>query len=87
VNTPGAGEQAGTFRVTLPFRKDGPSSSGWWTNPAVAEQEFTEWIGTYSSLEHVVIQLVEEHGDGRESTVKTWPEHRWCRASSRRLRP
>lgn len=25
-------EQAATYRVTLQFEKDGPSSSGWWTS-------------------------------------------------------
>jgi hypothetical protein len=29
----GTAQSASTFRVTLQFPKDGPSSSGWWTNP------------------------------------------------------
>ncbi|MFI6056137.1 hypothetical protein ACIBCO_39500 [Streptomyces violascens] len=61
-----------TYRVTLQFCKDGPSSSGWWTNPAVAERKFAEWLGTYGSLDQVVLQLVEEKGDGQEAVLKTW---------------
>ncbi|MFF4795629.1 hypothetical protein ACFY2M_39350 [Streptomyces sp. NPDC001276] len=65
-------ETAATFRVTLQFRKDGPSSSGWWPRLEVAEQKFAAWIGTYGSLDQVVIQLVDEKGDGRETVLKTW---------------
>ncbi|GED88624.1 hypothetical protein ACFC08_39010 [Streptomyces sp. NPDC056112] len=36
-----------TFRDTLQFCTDGPSSSGWWGDPAIAERKFTEWVGTY----------------------------------------
>ncbi|MFF3159255.1 hypothetical protein [Streptomyces sp. NPDC057910] len=66
------GTPAATFRVTLQFERGGPSSSGWWTNPEVAERKFTEWLGTYGSLDHVLLQLVEEKADGRETVVKTW---------------
>ncbi|MGW9033133.1 hypothetical protein ACWGQ5_56430 [Streptomyces sp. NPDC055722] len=38
-----AGDPAISFRVTLQFGKDGPSSSGWWSDPAIAERKFTEW--------------------------------------------
>ncbi|MFE0062276.1 hypothetical protein [Streptomyces sp. NPDC059003] len=61
-----------TYRVTLQFEKDGPSSSGWWANLAVAERKFTAWLGTYGSLDGVLIQLAEETDDGRDSILKTW---------------
>ncbi|MFB6963385.1 hypothetical protein ACFCYB_42175 [Streptomyces sp. NPDC056309] len=67
-----ADDPAITFRVTLQFCKDGPSSSGWWSDPAIAERKITEWVGTYGSLDQVIIQLVEEQGGGQETVVKTW---------------
>lgn len=63
---------AATVRVTLQFRKDGPSSSGWWTNPEVAERKFTEWLGTYGSQGDAILQLIEEKNDGSES-AQVWP--------------
>ncbi|MFE0063473.1 hypothetical protein [Streptomyces sp. NPDC059003] len=36
--------------------------------------EVPEWIGTYGSLENVIIQLAEEHEDGPETVVRAWPE-------------
>jgi hypothetical protein len=40
--------------------------------PGIAKRKFTEWVGTYGSLEHVMVQLAEESDDGRESVLKTW---------------
>ncbi|MGW7530245.1 hypothetical protein [Streptomyces sp. NPDC054783] len=38
----------------------------------VGERKFTAWVGTYASLDHVIIQHVEEQGAGQETVLKTW---------------
>jgi hypothetical protein len=60
------------FHVRLRFSANGPAVTGDWRVLDTAERKFTGWVGTYGSLDHVIIQLVEETNDGQETVVKSW---------------
>lgn len=63
-----------TYAVSLRFRADGPATTGWWTEHAVAEAKYTGQIGVYGSLPGVVITLSVQVADGEETVLRSWPD-------------
>ncbi|WP_406349380.1 hypothetical protein OHA44_37630 [Streptomyces sp. NBC_00144] len=70
------GQAGSIFHVRLRSSANGGAVTGDWYVRPTAERKFTEWIGTYGSLDHVVIQLIEETDAGQETVLKTWTKER-----------
>ncbi|MFD1309904.1 hypothetical protein [Streptomyces kaempferi] len=63
-------DDAGRYRLTLAL--DGQlSMSGWWDKRAVADRQFSSWVGERGSMPGVRIELVDTADD---LVLETWPK-------------